>query len=427
MENIYNNKLISGLIFISIVPFLLLLSYTEMVGGLIPTLASISGLVGATMLLWQLALGNRFIIALISPDYETRIKLHKFLGIYGTLLIFFHPLLETYNYGWGLVLTIVPNLAIPFNQYIFLGKIAFGLFLTTWVTSALLRRKMPYRVWLYMHYLNYVMIFLVLIHSSFSGTFINSFSLLKTYWLFLTGVYFGLIIWRLAIVLNIGKARFTLKSKVEKASGVTVYVFKPLGKKLVPQVGKFFYIKSKFLGEARPFTITQFNEESGELTFGVKAVGRFTKGMEGLKINDRVFIDGPYGLFTKEAQNTNPKVIIAGGIGITPFVELVKRFGDNDTYMFYANRELKEAVYREMFQKELKANYVDIISQEKVQKPVISGRITKEVLTSKMSKGFIKSAKFFVCGSPGFMAAVNGILKELKVNNEDIYFEDFGF
>lgn len=427
MENIYKNKLISGLIFLSITPFLFLFTKADFVGGIIPAFASISGLIGATMMIWQLALGNRFIIALISADYETRIRLHKFLGIYGTLLVFAHPLLQTYTYGSAIILTLIPDLTIPFNQYVFLGKLAFSLFLIIWITSALLRKKMAYRLWLYIHYLTYVMIFLVLIHSSFVGIFINAFPLLKDYWLLLTAIFMGLIVWRMAIVFNIGKPKYKLKSKVNGAGEISLYTFKPLGKRIVPKVGQFFYIKHTFLGEARPFTVAEFNEKTGELTFGVKAVGRFTRGLENLKVNDLVFIDGPYGLFTNEAQNTNPKVIIAGGIGITPFIELVRRFGGQETYMFYANRELKEAVYRAEFQKELKANYTDIISQEKVQKPIVSGHITKEVLISKMGKGFIKSAKFFVCGSPGFMAAVKAILKELNVKENDIYFEDFGF
>ena len=85
------------------------------------------------------------------------------------------------------------------------------------------------------------------------------------------------------------------------------------------------------------------------------------------------------------------------------------------------------SVYQNMFKKELKENYIDIISQEKVTAPTVSGRISKEILLAKMNKEFIKSAKFFICGSPGFMSAVKTILKELQVNSDNVYFEDFGF
>src|SRR5690606_23602977 len=108
-------------------------------------------------------------------------------------------------------------------------------------------------------------------------------------------------------------------------------------------------------------------------------VGKFTNHLESIKVGDTIYVDGPYGVFTREAQNDQPKVIIAGGIGVTPFVELVDRFGNEKTYMFYANKMLEDAVNRDMFKEELGENYKDVVSREKVKnEPVIEGRLSVE-------------------------------------------------
>jgi len=413
------------LIFLSILPFLWLFTQMDMLGGFIPALANISGLIGATFMLWQFVLGIRFISRKLTPDYISLTRFHIFLGLYGMALVFMHPFLETTTYGIDLLLSL-PDISSEFSLHVTLGRIAFSLFIFVWFFAAFLRKKVAYRYWLYTHYLTYPILALVFLHAREIGTFINSFSGIQAYWLFLTAVFGLIVLWRVLKYANVGKASYRLHSKKTLESDITEYTFKPIKGHLHPNPGQFAYIRKGFFSEAHPFSIMRFNQDNGHLTFAIKAVGRYTNQLESLTKGDRVFLDGPYGVFTKEGQNAEPKIIIAGGIGVTPFVELVNRFGDDNTFMFYCNRTLSEAVNRDEFIKELGDQYIDAVSREKVKKKtVIQGRLDRNSFLKYVSKDFVKSANIFICGSPAFMASVQKMLSDLDVPKTRTYSEEF--
>lgn len=413
---------------VSVVPFLWLLTQMERMGGARYAMGNIVGLVGALLLLWQMVLGNRALFARVNRDFVGMVKLHMFLGIYGTVLILAHPLLEMVAYGADWRFLVVPDLSSELGEHISFGRMAIILFLVIWVSSALLRSRIRYRPWRYIHYLTYPMMGLVFVHAGEIGTFLRTYPVIRGYWYGMMLVFAGLLTWRVTRVLNVGKRVYELKSKARRPDGISVYEFEPVGAKIVPEVGQFVYVKRGFLSESHPFSVMEFDEESGKLVFGIKKVGRFTNEMEELKKGARVYMDGPYGVFTKAAQNKGPKVIIAGGIGVTPFVELVKRFGGRNTYMFYANRKLGDAVKRQELRKVLGDNYVDAVSQEEVRsKTVIGGRISEEELERRLPKKYLEEAVFLVCGSPGFMAGILAILAKLSVSEGRTYTEEFGF
>jgi len=180
------------------------------------------------------------------------------------------------------------------------------------------------------------------------------------------------------------------------------------------------------IAESHPFTVLNFDEKNGELTFGVKIVGKFTKQLEEVAAGQTVFLDGPYGVFTREGQNSQPKVIIAAGIGITPFVELINRFANQNTKLFYANRHLADALNRKQFKKQLGSNYIDVISGENPSEQQVEiGRIDEHILAKYLKPEFIKKARFFLCGSQSFMSDISSHLEKLGVKKTQIFIEKF--
>ncbi|MFB4275546.1 hypothetical protein ACBJ59_09640 [Nonomuraea sp. MTCD27] len=81
------------------------------------------------------------------------------------------------------------------------------------------------------------------------------------------------------------------------------------------------------------------------LVFAIKDAGRFTARLRRLPVGATVPADGPYGAFTWEAQlDDRPAVLVAGGIGVTPFVHLALRHPD--ATLFHAARHRDEALVR---------------------------------------------------------------------------------
>lgn len=412
-------------IFCSTLPFLYLLSRIEILGTFTATFANAAGLLGAVLLLWQVILGNRFIAKRINSDYVGKINLHSLLGVYGFFFIMTHPFFEMLAYGAKLSF-FLPNIGSEFGRHAFLGSLAIYLYLFVWQSSALFRDKISHRVWRYLHYLSYPVLLFVFVHALGIGTFLNTFWFIKLYFIFLFLVFLILTLYRLTQLLDVGKFPYVLISKEIFSSDVIIYKFRPLNIALIPKVGQFFFIKPSVIAESHPFTVLNFDEKSGELSFGVKIVGKFTKQLEEVVVGQTVFLDGPYGVFTREGQNSQPKVIIAAGIGITPFVELINRFANQDTKLFYANRHLADALNRKQFKKQLGSNYIDVISGENPsEQQVEAGRLDEQILAKYLKPEFIKKARFFLCGSQSFMSDISSHLEKLGVKKTQIFIEKF--
>jgi predicted ferric reductase len=427
----YYRYILASLMFVTTIPFLGILVTTDWSNKALVlfTIGNVCGLLGAAVLFWQFVLGIRFIASKITSDTIWMNQLHRKMGTYGSIFVLLHPFLQSLNTGNSLGYILSLNAQTPLEQKISLGRFAFLLFLIIFVTSALLRKHIQYRPWRYIHTLAYPLMFSVFLHARDIGTFLNTYPLLKLTWDTLTVSFVALVIYRLAKVLTIGKAKYQLVRVKQLASDVFSYELKPLGKTLIPKVGQHCYLQLKPLGEEHPFTVMEINEETGNLTFGIKALGKFTQRLTQMKPGASIWIDGPYGVFTKEALTSRDKVIIAGGIGITPFVELINRHSDANTYLLYSNKELKNAVKRDNLKAKLKNQHFDFLSQDKTSgQNILNTHLNADSIKKALNQKIIDTALFFVCGSPGFNKGVIQTLKrDLRIPTRRIYFEDLGF
>lgn len=430
--------LIIFLVLASTLPFLLL--FTEVkwefisennelfIASLVTVLSKITGLIGIVLFFWQIILGNRFLIGKIFPDYIWMSKVHKYLGIYATILVFAHPLFQMYLFGENLLFLIQPEFSSNYSLHLTYGRLSYLLFTIIWLSSALLRKKLSYRIWHYIHALTYPLIFFALIHAREIGSSVTVFPFLETIYNTLLVVFVLIVLHRwIWIWSGLGKKKYTIESIKEVPGEVLWITLKTKGKAITSLPGQYSYISIRRFGETHPFSILKNNPENGELQFGIKMIGKFTKKMKSLSKGDTLYIDGPYGVFTKEGHNNKQKVFIAGGIGITPFVEAIKKFGNDQTYLINCNRDIENAFLRKELKEKLGENYIDVLSDEKVKNDpsIVCGMLTKDVLEKRLNKELLESANFFFCGNPGFYKATRKNLMELGVDSSRIYFEEF--
>ena len=216
-------------------------------------------------------------------------------------------------------------------------------------------------------------------------------------------------------------------SKTKLAPDTYEYRFKTLDRSIKPEVGQFCYIQKNRFGEAHPFTVMSFDHQTGGLVFGIKASGPYTQKLTDLKKGDIVFVDGAYGVFTAEGHNPAPKVLIAGGIGITPFVELVHQYGDDDTYLIYSNSLLTDAVKRKELKQKLGKKYFDVVTKEEINKAqIISGRLDVDKLKQLVPQKLFDQAQYFLCGPKPFYQSLSAGLIAAGVKPDKIHYEAFG-
>jgi predicted ferric reductase len=192
--------------------------------------------------------------------------------------------------------------------------------------------------------------------------------------------------------------------------------------------------------EPHPFTISCAPEDE-VLRLTIKKAGEFTSAIPGLKTGDPVQCAGPYGVFCKEIERRKHIVMIAGGVGITPFLSVLRHFRnlrcDNNIVLFWSNRNIDDAFARselDAMTQELNLKTVHNLSREDnvekysdntYQKVLfVSGRITQELL--KEHVGFSDPA-YYLCGPPPMQEFVLGQLGAFGIDEKSIERENFSW
>jgi predicted ferric reductase len=200
------------------------------------------------------------------------------------------------------------------------------------------------------------------------------------------------------------------------------------------QFGFFSFPGSPLGNEEHPFTFSS-SPSDGQLGFTAKNLGDFSSRLGELSVGDPVAMDGPYGVFTPVPREGKKLVFIAGGIGITPFISILRDIAagnaDADIMLLWAVRTPGDAVYHELLTglEEKIRGFVYI--------PLYSDEMPEE-LSGQMRKGFvdesairetvgsdISRASVYFCGPPAMRLALFPALKRLGVKRANIHFEQF--
>jgi len=153
-----------------------------------------------------------------------------------------------------------------------------------------------------------------------------------------------------------------------------------------------------------------------------------------LKENDEIKIFGPMGNFILEETNTKPKIFIAGGIGITPYHSMITYAAEKNLMipltLFVSFSTPEEMVFFDELKK-IGEEHNNIKIVYTVTKPENSqipwkgeiGRIS-EVLIKKYVPDIVDTL-FYVVGPPAMEEATTKMLKDMKIEEENILTEAF--
>jgi ferredoxin-NADP reductase len=160
----------------------------------------------------------------------------------------------------------------------------------------------------------------------------------------------------------------------------------------------------------------------------------FKRTLSSLPIGAEVRIEGPMGSFTLHNNTAKPAVLLAGGIGIAPFLSILsyaagKRL-HHPIFLFYANRCLEDAAFMEALWKLEKANprfrfiptFTRITKNYRGWKGE-TGRISRELLSTYLGK--VEVPIYYVAGPPTMVAAARRTLNEASVDDDNIRTEEF--
>jgi len=160
----------------------------------------------------------------------------------------------------------------------------------------------------------------------------------------------------------------------------------------------------------------------------------FKRSLSRLPIGAEVRIEGPMGSFTLHNNTARPAVLLAGGIGIAPFLSIVshaqKRGLGHRIILFYANRLLEDAAFVDELWKMERANsrfsFVPTLTRlngNRGEWKGETGRISPEMVSRRVGK--LQGPIFYIAGPPSMVAATRHTLLEAAADEDDIRTEEF--
>ena len=160
----------------------------------------------------------------------------------------------------------------------------------------------------------------------------------------------------------------------------------------------------------------------------------FKRSLKKVPLGTQVKIDPPSGSFTLHKNATKAAVLLAGGIGITPFLSIVRQ-ADHDRlphklHLFYSNRRPEDAPFLDVLQALEKTNpnfqlvcTVTEMSKSKKEWKGETGRINQEMLSRHLTN--LQGPIYYIAGPPAMVAGLRKMLVAANVDEDDIRTEDF--
>jgi len=394
--------------------------------GLI-SFARLFGLLAGFSVLLQVFLMSR--VPLVDQRFNLHeiVQLHRWNGYSIIVTITLHILLVTLGYASlsesdlrSQFLELVTSYQDVFKALLAAGLIYFAVALSV----GFARRNVPYEVWYYVHLTLYLAIALAFFHQINTGGDLVGTDWFKYYWLGLYVLSFGFLLYYRAfrIFFLSLKHDFRIEKVVKEADGIySIYI----GGR---NIHKFSFESGQYAGwrlitpttslQSHPYSFSSLPGQT-TLRFTInEADGPFTKAIPTMKLGTRVLVDGPRGSFTARRVATTQVVLIAGGIGVAPFISLIPDLlqkGFKVHLLYAAHTPENVAFRRELSELESRGLHYELFVSSKNQ------RIDASILKRYEAV----DTTFYLCGPPPMVSDLTSKLEELNVPKTQVVTEKF--
>ncbi len=226
-----------------------------------------------------------------------------------------------------------------------------------------------------------------------------------------------------------------LTEKIERTHNVTSFRFDDRGQ-VTFRPGQFFQLFLDWKGEelVHWFSFSSSPTEKGYFEFTKKmSESDYSAALRALKPGDRVRVKYPMGKFIYEGEPAKA-AFLSGGIGITPIRSICRWLTDTgseaDAVVLYSARTPGDFVFLDDFEEMMERNsHLSLVLTLTDDDPpeeldCRTGRICSEMVREEIPD--YRDRTFFVCGPPGMVAGMVGMLKDdLELPKEQVISEDF--
>ncbi|MFF2053408.1 ferric reductase-like transmembrane domain-containing protein [Leifsonia sp. NPDC058194] len=296
------------------------------------SIGELSGMLGAVLVCAQVLLIARV------PWFENAVGLdklvswHRSLGTSVILLVVAHVVfivlggeLTSRNPPWDELVSVLQS--YPDMLTALIGTIAF---LAVGLSSArLIRTRLSYEVWYWLHVTTYAAIFLTFFHQLSGGAHFVAYPINRIAWILLyLGTAAAVLTWRFILpATDAWRGRMRVVAVVAESPGMnSVWLRGPNLDRLGVRAGNFLlvrFISWGHLGTAHPYSVSAV-PANGHLRITVGTLGDHSRKLPALRTGTLVFAEGPFGHFTADRASRSRILLVAGGAGIGPIRALAE-------------------------------------------------------------------------------------------------------
>jgi predicted ferric reductase len=392
------------------------------------------GYVALSMMAFEFALISRVGFIASAFGQDALLKFHRQMGFVAVVLVLLHAVFVFRN---GYPVTWLNPVAGGTIRW---GPLTlYALILLIVLSLGRKRLGLSYGWWQITHsFLANLIVLLGAVHVCTVGSFAGP-TQMNELW----AIYLLLVIWmafrfRILKPILAWRQPWEVIDNLKERGGSRTLALKPIGHDgFTFEPGQFAWIntgKTPFDRDQHPISISScaYDEPGREVSFTIKDLGDWSGTIvPSLKPGDRVWLDGPYGVFTADREQGPGYVLIAGGVGITPFYSICLTFAERGdqrpVVLFYAGGTYEDLTFRDQLdslQQRMNLKVVYVLANPGPEWTGERGYVTAEVVQRHLPKQF-QRMQYFVCGPPPMMDAVEKILPEIGISADLIHTERF--
>jgi 3-phenylpropionate/trans-cinnamate dioxygenase ferredoxin reductase subunit len=199
--------------------------------------------------------------------------------------------------------------------------------------------------------------------------------------------------------------------------------------------GQFAWLRlnPSIRAQEHPFTIASSAALGMWAEFTIRHGGDFTRALGQLQPGSPVWVDGPHGAFSVDLKPSTGLVLIAGGVGITPMMSMLRtlahRHDRRPHRLVVVARTIDELLFRgelQALQERLDLTIVELVRQPPQGWTGASGAVDEELLIALLPGKFRRNQlDYFLCGPPALVIDVLTVLDALDIPRPRIHTEQF--
>lgn len=393
------------------------------------------GYAGLAMMGLQFGLTARFRYVTEPWGEDVIYHFHRQISLIAVALVIAHPII---------LFAVRPELLVLLNSFTapwrarFAAMSVYSLIALVVMAIWRVKLKISYETW----HITHILLAIIAVAAGLAHMVGWAFYLVspwkRTLWICMTIFWIGLLFY-----VRIIKPLFLLRrpyriAEVHKERGDTAtLVMQPEGHsgfRFTPgQFGWLTVWGSPFKITGHPFSFSSSAAApDGRVEMTIRNLGDFTSTIHTLPVGKRVYLDGPYGAFTV-GNPADMHVLIAGGIGITPMMSIIRTFADNGdkrpVILLYGSKDWESITFREeldALKDRLNLTIVHVIRNPPADWTGERGHITAEVFKRHLPPPYADH-EYFICGADVMMDSIEKALDELHVPISKYHSERYSF